>query len=102
MHTAPLSLKQPTGARIRIGLVLKVSGKPLRPRDLARGRPFGTMARNRAAFPNILWQSLDPLLFSRPVLYPCIGPAINGTSLEAENSCLSARLLYANVNEGFI
>jgi hypothetical protein len=25
------------------------------------------MARNRAASPNILWQSLDPLLFSRQV-----------------------------------
>jgi hypothetical protein len=37
-----------------------------------------------------------------PVRYPCIGPAINGISLEAEKSCLSVRLLYANVNEGFI
>jgi hypothetical protein len=68
VRTAPLSLKQPTGARIRIVLVLKASDKPLRPKDLARGRPFGTMVRNRAAPPNILWQSLDPLLFSRPVL----------------------------------
>ena len=37
-----------------------------------------------------------------PVRYPCIGPAINAISLDAENSCLSALLLYANVNEGFI
>jgi hypothetical protein len=37
-----------------------------------------------------------------PVRYPCIGAAINGISLDADNSCLSARLLYANVNEGFI
>jgi hypothetical protein len=38
-----------------------------------------------------------------PVRYPCIGPAVNGISLDAaENPCLSALLPYTNVNEGFI
>ena len=35
-HSAFSAHRQPTGARIRIVLVSKASGKPLRPRDLAR------------------------------------------------------------------
>jgi len=48
-HSAFFARRQPTGARLRIVLVPKASGKPLRPRDLARGTRFGTMRRNRAA-----------------------------------------------------
>ena len=60
------------GARILIVLVLKVSGKPRRRTGLARGTPFGTMSRNRAAQPCVRRFSrhkqppgpLDPLFSS--------------------------------------
>ena len=60
------------GARILIVLVLKVSGKPRLRTGLARGTPFGTMSRNRAAQPCVRRFSrhkqppgpLDPLFSS--------------------------------------
>ena len=40
---------QPMGARILIVLAARAPGKPRRRTGLARGTPFGTMSRNRAA-----------------------------------------------------